>query len=766
MAVAAPTWGIWSGSNAGPGDEWVSRLDDLDPEDVERIEVLGGPAAAARYGFGAAAGAIVVTTRRAMGDGLHWSAHASSGAVQQRGSFPWNFDQRGIDRATGAHVDYCGVDNQAWPTCTAIPDSLLRSNALITAAPFRTGLLSRLGASGSAGGELGSIYISTDVTRESGAVRTNDTRRGHVLAHGVIHPLHSLTIGARAGYGRASLAGWRPDDQNIFYSALVSGPDDADGYDISPDTVAMLATARGSARFIFGGTMTWEPARWLRIGGTLGEDRNVWVDDQNPPAYGFGSDVKAWNRASYYEHLQTTRVEASSMWRIGKSLRVTPGIGWDRVESKELGSNLLFNSAFSTTGPAAYSKFARYLRVDGISGRMEVVWRDRLTLTGGVRSEKSWRIDDQEMYPMAGASWALSSESWFPHPGFLDELRVRAAYGEAGQSRRLLHDDEPIVLPIGLYEPSKVHRPGTSETELGLDAAAWHRRLALSITRYGGRSDAEVITLPLSSYTPPVHHPGTIRSSGVEIGISASLVEAGPYRAGLDLAAAFPHTEYRGFPEFLPWRQRMVSGYPVAGYWSAPILGYADLDQDHLISTKGCYYGEFPSRSGCEVTLGEMSYIGPSAPTRELSLRPHIAAHRVTLSALFDYRGGNKLFNATDYFRCPKLCRAGQDRDASPGDQARAAAAALGSVAGFIEDADFWKLRELSLACAMPDAWAAALGAKRLSLELAARNVATWTGYDGPDPEANTADYESPEYTDMFAQPQVRYLLVRVDVAW
>ena len=93
-------------------------------------------------------------------------------------------------------------------------------------------------------------------------------------------------------------------------------------------------------------------------------------------------------------------------------------------------------------------------------------------------------------------------------------------------------------------------------------------------------------------------------------------------------------------------------------------------------------------------------------------------------------------------------------------------AAMLGSAAGFIEDADFWKFRELSFAYAVPDAWAAALGAKRLSLALAARNLATWTRYRGPDPEVNTADYESLRSTDSFAQPQVRYLILRLDIGW
>ncbi|HEY9425903.1 MAG TPA: TonB-dependent receptor plug domain-containing protein [Gemmatimonadaceae bacterium] len=765
VSVTGPAWATFSVPGPDPGDEWASRLDDLDPEDVERVEVLGGPAAAARFGSGAAAGAIVITTRQGAGDGFHWAAHGSFGTLEQRSSFPANFDQRGVNAFTGEHMDYCGTESQALLHCTALPDSLLHSNALVTDSPFRTGLRSQLGVSGRAGGELGSVYIATDVTRESGAVRMNDVRRRHVLGHGVIHPLRSLSIGARAGYTRGSLSGWRPDDSNIFYSALISGPDDADGYDISPDTIAMMATARGSVRFIFGGTATWEPARWLRITGTLGEDRNALVDDQNPPGFGFGPDVTIWNRTSFYNHFKTARAEASSSWRIGHSLRVTPSIGWERLENKESGNHLVFNSYFSTTDPAASSTYTRHVRIDGLSGHVNMVWRDRVALTGGVRREKSWRVDDQKTYPMVGASWALSAEPWFPSAAFIDELRVRAAYGEAAQPRRSLARNL-VFVPVGRGNDPGIVEPSTTETELGVDMEALHHRLALSITHYRGNSDAWVVGYPSFPLTPPPRYPGTIRSSGLEIGLSAEFFEAGPLTAGVDVVAAFPRTRYTGFPYGISSRQSMIPGYPVAGYWAPPILGYTDLNQDHIIGTDGCTPGQFPTQPTCEVTLGEASYLGPSTPTRELSLRPRVAFRRLTLSALFDYRGGHKLFNETDYWRCQGVCRASQDAQASLDDQARAAAAMLGSAAGFIEDADFWKFRELSFAYAVPDAWAAALGAKRLSLALAARNLATWTRYRGPDPEVNTADYESLRSTDSFAQPQVRYLILRLDIGW
>lgn len=214
--------------------------------------------------------------------------------------------------------------------------------------------------------------------------------------------------------------------------------------------------------------------------------------------------------------------------------------------------------------------------------------------------------------------------------------------------------------------------------------------------------------------------------------------------------------------------QWLAVGYPVDGYWAQPILGYDDLNGDGKIGTANCRTDGWPTAPPCEVTLGSFSYLGSPTPTRTLSLRPNATYRgRVTLAALFDYRGGQKLYNRTAMARClARVCRADQDPSTPLREQARVTADHLGSHAGFIEDASFWKLRELSLSIAAPDRWASRLGASRVSLTLAARNLATWSPYSGADPEADMAPSESLAVYDSFGQPAVRYLLTRLDIGW
>lgn len=63
--------------------------------------------------------------------------------------------------------------------------------------------------------------------------------------------------------------------------------------------------------------------------------------------------------------------------------------------------------------------------------------RDRLFVTGAVRGDNNSAFGqdfEAVYYPKASLSWILSEESFFPKPGFLNQFRLRTAYGASGVS--------------------------------------------------------------------------------------------------------------------------------------------------------------------------------------------------------------------------------------------------------------------------------------------------------------------------------------------
>jgi hypothetical protein len=91
---------------------------------------------------------------------------------------------------------------------------------------------------------------------------------------------------------------------------------------------------------------------------------------------------------------------------------------------------------------------------------------------------------------------------------------------------------------------------------------------------------------------------------------------------------------------------------------------------------------------------------------------------------------------------------------------------AHGTVVGYMEEADFWKLREVSASFRLPGSWIQSVYARDVTLTLAGRNLFTWTDYSGFDPEVNgsaQADFETEDNTTL---PSFRTFVVRLDVTF
>jgi hypothetical protein len=207
--------------------------------------------------------------------------------------------------------------------------------------------------------------------------------------------------------------------------------------------------------------------------------------------------------------------------------------------------------------------------------------------------------------------------------------------------------------------------------------------------------------------------------------------------------------------------QRHVPGFPLGGFWAVPLDSVRDVNGDGLIGSSEVFFD--PAKDAV--------YVGSSAPTRGGALGTALSlGRRVTLSGLLEYRGGDHTFNLTERSRCIFSLCAGLNLSSTSLEEKSDAAAAFAFGPsynfGYIEDAGFLKLRELSLEVALPDAWTHRLGAARTTVTLAGRNLGTWSHYSSPDPEVNSRRQDNFLRVDGFSQPQVRYFLLRVSAAY
>src|SRR5262249_11629420 len=85
----------------------TSRLDDFAPEDIARIDGLPGAAAASLYGPGASGGALIITTKHAVGGPERWHARVQPRLGFVSASFPTNYFRPGVSPSTGQPVNPC-----------------------------------------------------------------------------------------------------------------------------------------------------------------------------------------------------------------------------------------------------------------------------------------------------------------------------------------------------------------------------------------------------------------------------------------------------------------------------------------------------------------------------------------------------------------------------------------------------------------------------------------------------------------------------------
>jgi hypothetical protein len=134
-----------------------------------------------------------------------------------------------------------------------------------------------------------------------------------------------------------------------------------------------------------------------------------------------------------------------------------------------------------------------------------------------------------------------------------------------------------------------------------------------------------------------------------------------------------------------------------------------------------------------------------------------------------DYKGGHEQLNYTRAWRCGDKFNCAElfDSNVPLEEQAAIVARAVHrSYSGFVEKADFLKLREVALTVGLPNAWAQRVGTQRLSLTLAGRNLKTWTDYLGFDPEVAWSGQANFTSGDFATLPPNRHYTIRLDASF
>jgi TonB-linked SusC/RagA family outer membrane protein len=650
-----------------------------------------------------------------------------------------------------------------------------------------------------------------------GTVPDNQVRPNGLEKYGVranVAAIVSKTFDVDASLGFLTSNSRFIENDNSFLTVNGSGtasgylPDFQRGwYFIPAELFAELAT-QSANRFTGGFTGNWRPIEWLTGRATVGYDVVNRTDVQFFPTgevadypQGPGSNRFGARTDNRFQISQTSvDLGASARFQLTPAVGSRTSVGGQFFRDVSRGTYASGRGLPAGSGSigGAQTTEARDTALEarsvGSYVEEEINLKQRLFVTGALRFDDNSAFGqnfDATVYPKSSISWLISDEPFF-HGGPLNTLRFRAAYGVSGQQ-------PGTTDAIRYYNAVSGKRAGVGTTgvsfgslgnpnlkpersrelEIGHDAGLFRDRVSVELTYYNkltkdaliSRDIAPSLGASRSQFVNLSH----IRNRGFEIGINTRIIDKPSIAWDVSLSGSTTQNRILDLgegvsPIFVGFYQRHQAGYPAGGFW-APTVSFNDANGDGIIDLD-------PNRDGVfddtEVTVSDTSvFRGSALPTKEASLNSQLAIFggRVVLGTQFDYRGGHMVDNSLEQFRCFSVqnCRGLYDKTAPLEQQALAQATFLpgaGNSVAFLEPGWFIKLRELSLTFEMPDGWARAFRASRLSLTLAGRNLWTITDYTGVDPEVNAFAQDNFAASDFESQAQVRYWTARLNVGF
>ncbi|HSJ14997.1 MAG TPA: SusC/RagA family TonB-linked outer membrane protein [Longimicrobiales bacterium] len=642
------------------------------------------------------------------------------------------------------------------------------------------------------------LNINAAYTRSTLALNGNDNNIFSPLINGLLATPFVPTAEQRAGSPAGSRFGT--------------------GYGFFIDDLENYKSDQVVDRFIVGASSNYQPISWLTVNGNVGldffsrEDGTTIQPGRLPISFSYVNGWRQSQRSNNY--IWTTNAAAVGTFRPMEDLGSTTTLGGSfSREQFEMtycyGVGIVEGTSSCGATSSLFSVDEGYTEVRTIGAylQQQLNWRERLIVSGSVRGDDNSAFGQEFgfiYYPGVSVSWVASEEPFFPETDILSNLRLRAAYGKSGQ-RPNVRDAvtllEPVAVASGNTDLSAVRlrsignvdlKPErTTEFEFGFDAGVLSDRVAIEFTRFTKKSVDALVNRPLpASYgltgdaatTGSIFdNLGSVKNWGMELALNARVLNIPQASANLRLSATTLDNEIIDLGEdiqpivFNRGNQQHKQGFPTGGFFGRR-YEIVNPGQQRVLTPADV------------IMVDDTSvFLGPQLPTSTQTLSGDITLFRnlVTISGLLERRAGHKQLNYTEFFRCQTgynngtqgaargQCQAVGDPNAPLEEQARFLAARFGATtstgtlsatqAGYAEDADFIKLRELSLTLGVPQSLSNRFSVLQgASLTLSGRNLKTWTDYTGLDPEINEtgggANFTQGEFN---TQPPLRYYTVR-----
>ncbi|MDB5031695.1 SusC/RagA family TonB-linked outer membrane protein, partial [Mucilaginibacter sp.] len=491
-----------------------NRLVDINPADIDHIEIIKGAAGAAIYGSRASNGVVQIFTKK-----------GKSGAPVVTVST--QFRSNSIRKKLAYNTEPFRFTNTTASDLSTVPVQRYDLQSMI----FRTASGTESNVAISGGTDNTQYYISGGYLGNQGIVKGTDFQRGTGRVRVDQRFNDWLKVSAGFNYSLSGSSEIPNGGINEAYGALTGFIFANNFINPNPDPVSGVYPAltlpggllrtnpleainrfnfhQQTSRFIGDIQVTITPLKNLSINYTLGYDNSTQLATgfipvgNTTPTYGTGyarradrldlllnNDINVAYKAAFRAFTSSTAIGATAQTERISSSGITGTQLSPVSQSAASGTTIVASDVRST------------LNILGFFAQETIGYKDKMYLTGAIRNDVSSSFganDRWQYYPKLSGTYLLSEENFWKKSSLasvIPNFKLRASYGQSGNLTAIgPYDQFSSYIPVslaslpGVIAPVQLGNPNVkperqTEKEIGLDAGFLNDRLGFEFTYY------------------------------------------------------------------------------------------------------------------------------------------------------------------------------------------------------------------------------------------------------------------------------------------
>lgn len=575
---------ISTGSNSqiGFGGQQANALTDINPTDIESIEVLKDASAAAIYGSRASNGVVLITTKRGKAGKTQVSLNSYYGQQEI---------QKNPETLTGPQ--YVALVQEAIRnrfTATSLPSSqrLVGLDAAPDTYPstnwadqiLQTAPISQTDLSFSGGNERTKFYLSTAYFTQDGIIKGSKFDRYSIRLNLDNFITNKIKIGTSTFLSRSNSDRLNNDNNinGVLSAAILMGSHipvrNADGTyakDANSSVENPVAAQLEPTNENFSGRILstlygdWSILPWLSFRTNLNLDLSNFRETRFAPTTtntGFGlrgQGIEAYN--------QELNLVNENFFTISKSigslnLDLLLGTAFQNSRSESFfgqGENFPGNT-IKTLNAASVKKDLTSSRTEwGLNSyysRLNLNFKEKYFISGSVRRDGSSRFGANQrwaLFPAVSAAWRVSEEPFLKSSKVISELKLRAGFGQTGNQNIGNFASRALISPGANYNqiaglsPSQLGNPELTwetneDVSVGLDLGFFDNRISFVIEAYKRSTIDLLLNRPLvftSGFASITENIGSTENRGIDILLNTRNIDSKKFTWSTSFNVAF-----------------------------------------------------------------------------------------------------------------------------------------------------------------------------------------------------------------------------------